>query len=80
MIQCVCDSACIVEVLREHRKKCQQDKDLLPYVAIIHVRDMLIVPSERCVDCMWCLHFSCLKASQAQAVGESSSVGGCSRE
>ena len=35
------------EILRAHYRKSQNDKKLLPYVAIEHVRDMLIPPSER---------------------------------
>jgi membrane protein Man1 len=37
----------IMEVLKAHHQKCQRNDGLLPYVAIVHVRDMLIPPSER---------------------------------
>lgn len=37
----------IVEVLKQHYKNTLRKKDLVPYLAIIHVRDMLIPPSER---------------------------------
>lgn len=37
----------IMDVMKYHYKKSQTKKDLLPYLAIIHVRDMLIPPSER---------------------------------
>ncbi|CAB4002052.1 inner nuclear membrane Man1-like, partial [Paramuricea clavata] len=36
-----------VEVLKNHHNECQRNKDLNPYLAIPHVRDMLIKPSER---------------------------------
>ena len=36
-------------MLRAHYRKSQHDEDLLPYIAIIHVRDSLIPPSERWV-------------------------------
>jgi hypothetical protein len=35
--------------MKYHYKKSSTKKDLLPYLAIIHVRDMLIPPSERSV-------------------------------
>ena len=37
------------DVLILHHKSSSKNKDLLPYLAISHVRDMLIPPSERCV-------------------------------
>jgi hypothetical protein len=37
----------IMDVMKYHYKKSSTKKDLLPYLAIIHVRDMLIPPSER---------------------------------
>ena len=37
------------DVMKYHYKKTCTKKDLLPYLAIIHVRDMLIPPSERYV-------------------------------
>lgn len=37
----------ILDVLRRHYETSRSKKDLLPYLAIIHVRDMLIPPSER---------------------------------
>lgn len=37
----------IMDVMKYHYKKSCSKKDLLPYLAIIHVRDMLIPPSER---------------------------------
>ena len=37
----------IPEVLRHHYETTIRRKELLPYLAIIHVRDMLIPPSER---------------------------------
>ena len=36
-----------LEVLMSHYKSSLSNKDLLPYLAISHVRDMLIPPSER---------------------------------
>lgn len=35
------------DVLRRHYETAKRKKNLLPYLAIIHVRDMLITPSER---------------------------------
>ena len=35
-----------------HYKSSLNNKDLLPYLAISHVRDMLIPPSERYMDFM----------------------------
>ena len=64
------------EVLREHRRKCQQDKDLLPYVAIIHVRDMLIMPSERCVCVCVCVCVCMHVASLSWCAGVASSTCG----
>lgn len=37
----------IMDVMKFHNKKCSTKKELLPYLAITHVRDMLIPPSER---------------------------------
>ena len=37
------------DILKQHHENCQRDSNLLPYLAIIHVRDMLIPPSERYV-------------------------------
>lgn len=37
----------IMEVLRRHYDATKRDKNLLPYLAIVHVRDMLLAPSER---------------------------------
>lgn len=37
----------IMDVMKYHYKKSCNKKDLLPYLAIIHIRDMLIPPSER---------------------------------
>ncbi|XP_065903524.1 inner nuclear membrane protein Man1-like isoform X2 [Dysidea avara] len=37
----------IIDVLILHHKSSSKNKDLLPYLAISHVRDMLIPPSER---------------------------------
>lgn len=37
----------IIEVLREHHEASKTDKNLLPYLPIPHVRDMLIAPSDR---------------------------------
>ena len=38
---------CSLDVLKNHHNECQKNKDLSPYLAIPHVRDMLIKPSER---------------------------------
>lgn len=40
-------SFCFVEVLKAHHRKSSHNEKVLPYVAIVHVRDMLIPPSER---------------------------------
>lgn len=37
----------ILSVLRRHHETMKKKKNLIPYLAIIHVRDMLITPSER---------------------------------
>ncbi len=34
-------------MLRRHYETMKRKKNLIPYLAIIHVRDMLITPSER---------------------------------
>lgn len=39
----------ITDVLREHHDASKNDKVLLPYLPIPHVRDMLIPPSDRLV-------------------------------
>jgi len=55
----------IMEVLRHHYETTIRRKELLPYLAIIHVRDMLIPPSERS-------GFSCFRS------GAPLHSGGCS--
>ena len=55
----------IPEVLRHHYETTIRRKELLPYLAIIHVRDMLIPPSER-------FGFSCFRS------GAPLHSGGCS--
>lgn len=37
----------MIDLLKQHYNDCAREKDLLPYLAIIHVRDTLIPPSER---------------------------------
>lgn len=37
----------ILEVLRRHYEEAKKDDNVLPYLAIVHVRDMLIPPPER---------------------------------
>ena len=44
---CAMQSDWSTEVLRHHYEATRKQKDLIPYLAIIHVRDMLIQPSER---------------------------------
>ena len=36
-----------LEILREHHQASKTEKNLLPYLPIPHVRDMLIAPSDR---------------------------------
>ena len=38
-----------LEILREHHEASKTDNNLLPYLPIPHVRDMLIPPSDRFV-------------------------------
>jgi len=37
----------IIDILREHHEASKAEKNLLPYLPIPHVRDMLIPPSDR---------------------------------
>ena len=55
------------EVLRHHYETTIRRKELLPYLAIIHVRDMLIPPSERS-------GFSCFRSGAPLHSGGCSSV------
>lgn len=41
------DLVLFLEVLKNHHNQCRKNKDLNPYLAIPHVRDMLIKPSDR---------------------------------
>ena len=38
-----------LDILREHHQASKTEKNLLPYLPIPHVRDMLIPPSDRCL-------------------------------
>lgn len=40
------------DVLRSHSEACSENKDLQPYMPILHVRDSLIPPQDRYVFTM----------------------------
>lgn len=57
-IKIFCFSLKSIDVLREHHEASKTDKNLLPYLPIPHVRDMLIAPSDRFVK--WFVVFLCV--------------------
>ena len=53
-----------LDILREHHEASKTEKNLLPYLPIPHVRDMLIPPSDRCANMSQSLLFTTAKCYQ----------------
>ncbi|KAG5267264.1 hypothetical protein AALO_G00219820 [Alosa alosa] len=71
----------IIDVLRSHSEACQENKDLLPYLPIPHVRDSLVQPQERKkMKKVWDRSVKFLAANESRIRTETQRVEGADRE
>ncbi|KAJ8381340.1 hypothetical protein SKAU_G00021180 [Synaphobranchus kaupii] len=67
----------IIDVLRSHSEVCQENKDLLPYLPIPHVRDSLVQPQDRKkMKKIWDRAVAFLSANESRIRTETQRIGG----
>ncbi|XP_068026777.1 inner nuclear membrane protein Man1 [Melanerpes formicivorus] len=67
----------IIDVLRSHSEACSENKDLQPYLPILHVRDSLIPPQDRRkMGKVWNRAVDFLAANESRVRRETRRIGG----
>ncbi|XP_074024253.1 inner nuclear membrane protein Man1 isoform X3 [Numenius arquata] len=67
----------IIDVLRSHSEACSENKDLQPYMPILHVRDSLIPPQDRRkMRKVWSRAVDFLAANESRVRTETRRIGG----
>ncbi|NXH18059.1 MAN1 protein, partial [Bucco capensis] len=67
----------IIDVLRSHSEACSENKDLQPYMPILHVRDSLIPPEDRRkMKKVWNRAVDFLEANESRVRRETRKIGG----
>ncbi|KAM6137895.1 inner nuclear membrane protein Man1 [Pterocles gutturalis] len=67
----------IIDVLRSHSEACSENKDLQPYMPILHVRDSLIPPqNRRKMRKVWNRAVDFLAANESRVCTETRRIGG----
>ncbi|XP_071658590.1 inner nuclear membrane protein Man1 isoform X2 [Patagioenas fasciata] len=67
----------IIDVLRSHSEACSENKDLQPYMPILHVRDSLIPPQDRKkMKKVWNRAVDFLAANESRVRTETRRIGG----
>uniref|UniRef100_A0A8C5NMA5 Inner nuclear membrane protein Man1 n=1 Tax=Junco hyemalis TaxID=40217 RepID=A0A8C5NMA5_JUNHY len=67
----------IIDVLRSHSEACSENKELQPYMPILHVRDSLIPPQDRRkMNRVWNRAVDFLAANESRVRTETQRVGG----
>ncbi|XP_054255550.1 inner nuclear membrane protein Man1 isoform X2 [Indicator indicator] len=67
----------IIDVLRSHSEACSENKDLQPYMPILHVRDSLIPPQDRRkMGKVWNRAVDFLAANESRVRTETRRIGG----
>ncbi|KAM7055689.1 inner nuclear membrane protein Man1 [Acridotheres tristis] len=67
----------IIDVLRRHSEACSENKELQPYMPILHVRDSLIPPQDRRkMNKVWNRAVDFLAANESRVCTETRRVGG----
>ncbi|XP_070571559.1 inner nuclear membrane protein Man1-like [Ptychodera flava] len=67
----------IIDVLKTHHDACKRDKDLQPFLAIPHVRDMLLPPADRRkLQRLWDKAVKFLESSESRVRVESQCISG----
>ncbi|XP_009575403.1 PREDICTED: inner nuclear membrane protein Man1 [Fulmarus glacialis] len=67
----------IIDVLRSHSEACSENKDLQPYMPILHVRDSLIPPQDRRkMKKVWNRAVEFLAANESRVRTETRRIGG----
>ncbi|NWH60457.1 MAN1 protein, partial [Geococcyx californianus] len=67
----------IIDVLRSHSEACSENKDLQPYMPILHVRDSLIPPQDRYkMRKVWNRAVDFLAANESRVRTETRRIGG----
>ncbi|XP_074914359.1 inner nuclear membrane protein Man1 [Buteo buteo] len=67
----------IIDVLRSHSEACSENKDLQPYMPILHVRDSLIPPQDRRkMKKVWNRAVDFLAANESRVCTETRRIGG----
>ncbi|NXJ83249.1 MAN1 protein, partial [Trogon melanurus] len=67
----------IIDVLRSHSEACSENKDLQPYMPILHVRDSLIQPQDRRkMGKVWNRAVDFLAANESRVRTETRRIGG----
>ncbi|NXY22347.1 MAN1 protein, partial [Atrichornis clamosus] len=67
----------IIDILRSHSEACSENKELQPYMPILHVRDSLIPPQDRYkMNKVWNRAVDFLAANESRVRTETQRVGG----